>query len=134
MYTKQITYTDYDGNERTENFYFNLTKAELIEMDMSVAGGLQKMVEKIVESQDAKQIMEVVKDIILRSYGEKSADGRRFVKSKEMATNFEQTEAYSELFMQIATDEKEATAFINGIVPRDLAAQLNSSTALPVQK
>lgn len=117
MLKKTMTYTDYDGNERTEDFYFNLSKAEVTEMEMSHDGGLVKLIEKIVAEQDVKRIIEIFKDLILRSYGEKSADGKRFVKSQELRDSFAQTEAYSDLFMELATDAEAASAFVNGILP-----------------
>lgn len=113
-----MTYTDYDGNERTEDFYFNLTKAEVTEMEMSHTGGMVKLLEKIVAEKDAKRIVEIFKDLILRAYGEKSADGKRFVKNQELRDAFAQTEAYSDLFMELATNAEAATAFVNGIVPQ----------------
>lgn len=120
MLKKTIKYRDYDGNEREETFYFNLSKAEVAEMELSVDGGLVKQIEKIVEEQDGKRIIEMFKDIILKSYGEKSPDGKRFVKNQELKDSFSQTEAYSELFMELATDAEAAAAFINGIVPTDI--------------
>lgn len=117
MLKKTMTYVDYDDNERTEDFYFNLTKAELTEMELSHNGGLTKMMEKIVASQDSKKIVEVFKDLILRAYGEKSLDGRKFIKNQELRDNFAQTEAYSDLFVELAFDAEAASAFINGIVP-----------------
>ena len=117
MLKKTITFVDYDGNERTEDFYFNLTKAEVAEMEMSAEGGLAKMLEKIVVERDSKRIIETFKDLILRSYGEKSPDGRRFIKSQELRDSFEQTEAYSELFMELAMNAEAAAAFVNGIIP-----------------
>jgi len=117
MLKKTISYTDYDGNLRTEDFYFNLTKAEVTEMELSAEGGLSKMLEKIVASQDSKRIMEIFKDIILKAYGEKSPDGKRFIKNQELREGFAQTEAYSELFMELATNTDAASSFINGIVP-----------------
>lgn len=117
MLKKTITYTDYNLNERTEDFYFNLTQAEVTEMEVSVEGGLVEMINRIVAAQDGKQIIETFKDIILRSYGQKSADGRRFIKTQEIRDAFVQTEAYSKLFMELATDAKAASEFVNGIVP-----------------
>lgn len=127
MIKKTITYTDYDGNSRTEDFFFNLTKAELMEMDFSASGGMEKMIKRIVDAQDTKKIIEVFKDIILRSYGEKSDDGKRFIKvrnGERLSDEFAQTEAYSELFMELATDDKAASAFINGVIPASLAAEI----------
>ena len=120
MLKKTITYTDYNGNERTEDFYFNLSKAEIMEMEMSTAGGLTEMIQKIVAAQDAPAIMKVFKELILKAYGEKSPDGKRFIKSDEISTAFSQTEAYSQLFMELATDADAAAKFVNGIIPVDL--------------
>lgn len=118
MLKKTMVYTDYDGNERTEDFYFNLTKAEVTEMEMSQSGGLVKLIEKIVAEQDAAKIIDIFKDLILRSYGEKSPDGKRFIKSQELRDSFAQTEAYSDLFIELASDAQAATAFVNGITPQ----------------
>lgn len=128
MYKKSISYTDYAGNERKEDFFFNLTKAELVMMNTSEVGGLKAKMDRMLERQDGAEIMNLFHDIIHRSYGERSADGRRFIKSEELATAFEQTEAYSELFMELCTNAKAAAEFINGILPADLnsnAAQLS---------
>lgn len=120
MLKKTVTYVDYNGVERTEDFYFNLSKAEVTEMELSVEGGFSKMLEEIVKSNDNARILELFKEMVLKAYGEKSADGRRFVKSKELAEAFSQTEAYSEIFMELALDEKAAAAFVNGIMPANL--------------
>ena len=117
MIKKTINYIDYDGNERTEDFYFNLNQAEVLELEMGTSGGLTKMLEKIIAEQDNSKIMEMFKDIVLKSYGEKSPDGRRFIKNKGLADSFSQTEAYSTLFVELATDAEMAAAFINGIIP-----------------
>lgn len=117
MIKKTITYTDYNDIERTEDFYFNLSKAELMEMEMSTAGGMTEMINKIVASMDAPAIIKIFKDLILKAYGEKSADGKRFMKSEELSNSFAQTEAYSILFTELATDADKAAEFINGITP-----------------
>jgi hypothetical protein len=117
MLKKTITYRDYNGVERKEDFYFNLTQAELTEMQMSVNGGLTEMINKLVSTQDAPAIIKVFKNLILKSYGEKSLDGKKFVKSEEISTAFLQTEAYSNLFMELATDADKAAEFFNGIIP-----------------
>lgn len=117
MLKKTITYTDYNQAERTEDFYFNLTKAEVMEMEMSTSGGLAEMIKKIVAAKDAPAIIKVFKDLILKAYGEKSPDGKRFIKSEEITTAFAQTEAYSQLFMELATDPDKAGEFVNGIIP-----------------
>lgn len=121
MLKKTITYTDYNGVERTEDHYFNLSKAEIMEMEMGTAGGLAEMISKIVAAQDAPSIVKVFKDLILKAYGEKSPDGKRFIKSEELSTAFSQTEAYSNLFMELATNAEEGANFVNGIVPADMA-------------
>lgn len=123
MIKKTISYTDYDGNQRTEDFYFNLSKPELIEMQTSEVGGLEKKIEKISKEQDIKKIIELMKDIIQRSYGVKSDDGKRFIKNQEILDDFMQSEAYSELFMELATDADAASAFINGILPAGLVEE-----------
>lgn len=124
MLKKTITYHDYNGVEYTQDFYFNLSKAEIMEMEMGTTGGLAEMITKIVAAQDAPAIIKIFKDLILKSYGEKSADGKRFVKSDEISTAFTQTEAYSELFMELATDAEAAAAFVNGIIPADMAKEV----------
>ena len=117
MLKKTVTYTDYNGVERKEDFYFNLTTAELMEMEMSTSGGFVEMINKIVAAQDAPTIIKTFKDLVLKAYGEKSPDGKRFKKSEEISTAFSQTEAYSIIFMELATDTKAAADFVNGITP-----------------
>lgn len=111
------SYIDYNGLSRTEDFYFNLTQAEVTEMELSVDGGLVEMITRIVAAKDGKRIIALFKDIVLRAYGEKSPDGRRFIKNQEVRDAFAQTEAYSDLFMELATDAQKAADFVNGIVP-----------------
>lgn len=120
MLKKTITYTDYNGTERTEDHYFNLTKAELMEMEMGTAGGLAEMIQRIVSAQDAPAIIKIFKELILSAYGQKSPDGKRFIKSAELREEFSQTEAYSQLFMELATDADAAAKFVNGIIPNDI--------------
>lgn len=122
MLKETITYKDYNDNERTEDFYFNLTNAEVTEMEMSTAGGLAEMINRVVAAQDAPSIIKIFKELILKAYGEKSADGKRFIKSEEISTAFSQTEAYSILFMKLATDADAASKFVNGIVPKPAKA------------
>ncbi len=117
MLKKTITYEDYDGNKRTEDFYFNLSKAEILEMEMGVSGGMTQMLDRIVAEQDSEKIIKTFKEIILKAYGEKSPDGKRFIKSEELSTAFSQTEAFSQLFMELATDADAAAKFVNGIIP-----------------
>lgn len=129
MIKKTITYTDYNGVSRTEDFYFNLNQAELMEMELSTDGGLAEMIRKIVAAKDAPAIIKIFKDLILKAYGEKGADGKHFVKSKEISTAFSQTEAYSQLFMELSTNAESAAEFVNGIVPSGTAKK--NAVALP---
>lgn len=117
MVKKTITYTDYDGVERTEDFYFNLSKSELIKMEYGTEGGLTKILKKITDSKDTTEIMRYFDEILSRAYGEKSPDGKRFIKSKELYEAFAQTNAYDILFMELFSDTDKMTSFIKGIVP-----------------
>jgi hypothetical protein len=117
MLKKTITYTDYNGVERTGDFYFNLTEAEVVEMEVGINGGYAEMLERIVKAKDGATIMKEFKEFITRSYGIKSPDGIRFEKSKEISEAFMQTEAYSVLFMELCTNAEAAAAFVNGILP-----------------
>ena len=121
MIKETIKYTDYNGVERTEDFYFNLRKDEILEMELGTTGGFAEMINKVVAAQDAPSIIKIFKDLVLKAYGEKSADGKRFIKSKEISEAFSQTEAYSIIFMKLATDADAAAKFVNGIVPADMA-------------
>ena len=124
MLKKNIKYTDYNGVEREEEFLFHLSKAELMEMEMGTQGGLGEMIQQIVKSQDTPAIIKIFKDIILKAYGEKSLDGKRFVKVNDagvpLSIGFSQTEAFSELFMELATDADAASKFIMGVIPVDI--------------
>lgn len=124
MLKKTISYVDYDNNTRTEDYYFNLSKAELMEMQLSISGGMEQMITNIVAAQDTPQIISIFKTIILKSFGVKSPDGKRFIKSEELTNEFTQTEAYSVLFMELATDADKAADFINGILPSDMRDQM----------
>lgn len=122
MLKKTINYTDYNGVDRTETFYFNLSRGELIELELSVNGGFTEMLDKIIQSQDAPEIMKWFKKIIMMSYGVKSDDGKRFIKSDELSEAFVQTEAYSNLLMSFMEDASTAAEFVNGIMPTSIEA------------
>lgn len=132
MIKKTITYTDYNGLERTEDFWFNITEAEALEMEMSTTGGYCDMIRRVVAAQDMPTIINVFKDFIFKAYGEKSPDGKRFVKSEELSTAFSQTEAYSQLYMELATDADKAAEFINGVIPNKKPAASQHPTIAPV--
>ena len=129
MLKKIITYTDYNGVERTEPFYFNLSKAELMEMELGVTGGMTEMLDKIIAAKDAPSLMKTFKEMIMKSYGIKSDDGKRLIKSEELSIAFTQTEAYSVLFMELITDDKAAADFVNGIIPNEIKAEVAAQTA-----
>lgn len=127
MLKKTVTYTDYNGIERTEDFYFNLTKAECVEMNLSTQGGLAEYLQRIIDTKDVPSLIKQFKDLVLTAYGVKSADGRRFMKGDEIRREFAETEAYSIIFMELATDANAAAEFVNGIVPSDIAAAVKDN-------
>lgn len=132
MLKKTITYTDYNGTERKEDFYFNLSSAELTEMELSVAGGYDTYLTRIINAKDVPSVAKIVKEIIFKAYGEKSLDGKRFIKSEELSTAFSQTEAYSELYMELATSDDACAIFVNGIIPKDAANKIKNISEIPV--
>lgn len=125
MRKETITYTDYNGVERTEDFYFNLNKAELMEMEMGTHGGYAEMIQSVIAANDQPSLIKIFKDLILKTHGIKSPDGKRFIKNDEIRRDFEGTEAYSVLFMKLATDADAASKFVNGVVPADMAKEAN---------
>lgn len=118
MYKKEIEYVDFNGTARKDTYYFNLTQAEIAEFENSKLGGLTNFVERIINADDNVQLMKLFKELIMISYGEKSQDGRRFVKSEEASIAFTQTQAYSELFVELCTDSKFAAEFVNGVIAK----------------
>lgn len=134
MYKKIIKYVDFNGEEREEAFYFNLTKAELTEMQFNTPGGFAESIKAIIDANSTEEILKVIKGIILKSYGEKSLDGRYFDKSEEISRRFSTTEAYSNLYMELSTDDKAAAEFINEIMPSDIRDQMKSMNDSEVQK
>lgn len=133
MLKKTVTYKDFNDEEVTEELFFHLSKAELIELEMSHSGGLSEALKRIIAAEDGKAIIAEFKNIILGAYGKKSPDGRRFIKNQAIREEFESSEAYSTLFMELVTDTQAAIDFINGIVPRDMVEQVGATvTQLPV--
>ena len=126
MIKETIEYTDYNGTDRKEDYYFNLTEAELMEMEMSTNGGMTGLINNIIATQDAPAIIAIFKDLLLKSYGQKSLDGKRFIKNQALRDEFEQSPAYSQLFMKLATNSDDAVKFINGIMPAKLASQVSA--------
>ena len=122
MLKKRITFTDYDGVERSEEFYFNLNEMELTKMNLNADGGsLDKILQKIIDTKDIREVVKLFEMIILTAYGEKSMDGRTFIKNDEVRAKFTSSEAYNVLFMELISDSKKASEFVRGIVPKDLA-------------
>jgi hypothetical protein len=133
MFVDRRTYTDFNGVERTEDFYFNLTQAEIMEMELGTSGGLAEMIQQVVDAQDAPSIIKIFKDLVLKAYGEKSADGKRIIKDEAISKAYSQTTAYSDLFVELATDAEKAAAFVNGIVPQSSkVAAINAQGKLTV--
>lgn len=134
MLVKKIKYTDFNGNEREEEFYFNISKAELIEMELKTNGGFDTMLRKIISQQDSKKIVEIFKNLILKAYGVKSDDGRRFIKSKELSEEFSQTNAYNDLFLELTTNSDKAKEFVNGIIDPSLQGELKKANLEVISK
>ena len=124
MLKKLIEYTDYNGRERKENFYFSLNKAELMEMELTTTGGMRNLIQLMIDKQDIPKIIKELKKFILNCYGEKSVDGVRFIKSEELSTAFSQTEAYNKLFTELLSDADAAAAFINGVIPEEMRKEI----------
>ena len=129
MFKKTVTYEDYKGNTRTEDFYFNLNKAELVELELSTKGGLTVMMDRIIAAQDNATLFKIFKDLVSKSYGVLSDDGRKFIKNQEVLDDFMQTEAYSIIFSELATNEEAAAEFFNNVIPQNLAKELAEEAA-----
>ena len=134
MLKKTVTYETFDGETVTEDFYFNLTKAELSDRQFSVKGGLSALLEQIIKTNDQTKMYNMFKEIILAAYGEKSADGRKFIKSKEISENFTHTEAYSTIFMELLNDADAAAAFVTGILPKDIQSNVKDGFDAELKK
>lgn len=127
MYKKTITYTDYNDVEQTEDFYFNLSKAELVKIQLQNNGTLQAKLERLLNTREVSEIAQIFQDIIDMSYGVKSDDGKRFIKNQEVLDAFKQTEAYSELFIELTSNADAAIEFITGIIPAKIAEQIDQN-------
>lgn len=128
MLKKTITYEDFNGETVSEDFFFHLSKAELVELELSKKGGLSESLKSIIASEDGKAIISEFKNIILGAYGKRSPDGKRFVKNQSLREEFESTEAYSTLFMELVTNAESAAEFINGIIPTGMAEEVAKLT------
>lgn len=126
MFKKTVKYTDYNGVEREEDFYFDLNSAEITEMELSQEGGMSNLIKKITDAKDMPSLIKLFKELILKSYGEKTPDGRFFVKDEETSKRFQFSPAYSIIFMELATDENKATEFINSIIPQEAISKVKT--------
>ncbi len=129
MHKRIIKYEDFNGEQREEHFYFNLSKSEVTKMELSTEGGLKEKVESLVRSRNGEEIMKILEGIILGSYGVKSPDGRNFMKSQQISDDFKSTPAYDILFFELVTDAEKSAAFIQAILPKDM-----TSNPPPTQK
>lgn len=125
MIKKTVTYKDFDGNERTEDFYFHLTEQELTEWELSIDGGLSGVIRRVSSTGDPRTLMGIFKDLLMKSYGVKTPDGRGFMKNKEILDSFMCTQAFSDLYMELATNDKAASEFVSGIIPENLLKEAN---------
>lgn len=131
MYKETITYTDFDGKERTEDFFFNLTKAELIEMELGTTGTMSNILDRIIKAKDTPDVIREIKKLLLKSYGVKSADGRYFTKSQDDIDRFEHSEPFSIMFMKLSLDDDAAAKFVLGIMPKDIAENIPPEALKP---
>lgn len=134
MYIKTIEYKDYLGNMRKEDFYFNLSESEVMEMELSKEGGFSQWITRIANAQNTPELIKLFKSMILMSYGERSLDGKSFFKKdpetgRPLSEAFEQTAAYPVLFMELATNTEAATEFINKVIPENAAEAIEKAKA-----
>lgn len=136
MFAKKITYTDFSGETRTEEFLFNMSKTDIVQWEYSVKGGIDNLFKKVVNENDQTALVTLVTDLVHRAYGEKSLDGKKFEKRRngvDLADEFEQTAAYDVLFMELVSDAQAAAAFVNGIMPPELVAAASTNNAIDVK-
>lgn len=127
MLKRKIKYEDFNGNDSEDIFYFNISKPELIEMEVENPNGFGETIKRIIEAKDNKALIKIFKEIVLLAYGEKSEDGKRFIKTEDLRTEFSQTAAFSALFTELATDENSAEIFLKGVLPKDMVSELDKA-------
>lgn len=126
MFVKTVTYEDYNGVQRTEDFYFNLTKSELYEMELATKGSMSELLTRIIRAKEYSEISSVFKMLLMKAYGEKSPDGKHFMKSDQISENFTYTPAYDIIYCELLSDAEAAAAFANGIMPAEIVARMNT--------
>ena len=124
MLKKTVTYTDYNGVERTEAFYFHYNEAEILDMEMSTEGGFAERIQKIIDAKDQVSLMQVIKKFVIDAYGVKSEDGKRFIKNDAVRTEFLESPAYSQIWMELVMDDEIAADFINNVIPSGMKEKL----------
>ncbi len=129
MLKREISFEDFNGNPATEIFYFNVSKPELIEMEAEYVEGFSSMIQTVIDAKDHKTLIKTFKDIVLMAYGQKSVDGKRFIKSDQLREEFSQTAAYSALFVELATNDNAAVIFLKGVLPKDMVGELDKTTS-----
>ncbi len=127
MLKREINFEDFNGNPSTEVFYFNISKPELIELEVEYDEGFGAMIQGVIDAKDHKTLIKRFKDIVLMAYGQKSVDGKRFIKSEQLREEFAQTAAYSALFMELATDDNAAVIFLKSVLPRDMVGEFDKA-------
>ena len=129
MLTREISYTDFNGEKVTEKFYFNISKPELVEMEVEYKEGLGQKIQNIIDAKDYRQLIKMFKEIILTAYGQKSEDGRRFIKNDTLREEFVQMAAYHVLFIELASDADAAAEFLKGVLPKDMTGEMDKALA-----
>ena len=120
MIKRTVTYEDYNGEKRTETFYFHYTEAEILDMEMSEEGSFAERIQRIIDAKDNTALMKLIKKFVIDAYGVKSDDGKRFMKNDEVKAAFLECPAYSDIFMDMVTDEDIAAEFVNGVIPNTM--------------
>ena len=124
MLRKEVEYKDFDGNDRKDVLWFHLNEVEITEMDLETSGGLVKYMESIIDTKDVNRLITIFKDLLIRSYGERSMDGKHFYKDDKIRNEFVSSAAYPVLYMEMVSDADKAVEFINGIVPSNIREQM----------
>ena len=134
MWIKEVTYTDYFGNQRTEKCHFQLSESELTELAYSVKGGFIAAMTRMIDDRNEPELVENYKKLLLLAYGEISPDGRRFMKSEELSREFSQTPMYDKIFMELTTSETALSDFVRNVIPQNLSNDLPDNISVDTLK